>query len=174
MSVVTAQILVGGTHPNHSGIIPTQVIYLSENSRPSLIMLEEDLSLSTKKRDSFVWIPTVEFMIDDIMLMIGILVLKDEKLKIISKNYLSERNLNRIELYEDIGAKNLKELYTVNKEIIQNFKNLKVVFSIFKESTLNNKLPDLKDYNINIEVCTSKFLRFYSDWSKKIVTEGSL
>jgi len=174
MSIITAQILVGNIHPNHNGIIPSAVIYLSENSRPALILLKEDLSLSTKKRDKYVWIPTVENMIDDIMLMIGLLILKDKKLKKIEKNYLTEKNLSKIELYKDIRCEDLKELYSVNKEIIQNSKSSKVVFSVFKESTLNNKLSDLKDYNINIEICTTKFLRFYSDWSKKIIIEGSL
>ncbi len=43
MSAMTAHILIGNPHPYHGGIIPLHKIYLSENSRPVLIFIEEEL-----------------------------------------------------------------------------------------------------------------------------------
>ncbi len=174
MSTITAQVLVGRMNPNHNGINPTHLLCLSENSRPALILLDEDLSSSRKKRNRSVWIPTIEDMVNDIMLMIGALVLKDKKIVDIIKNYLKEKNLNNIELSSDFQPQDLKELYAANKEIMKNYKDLKVTLSVFDESSLENKLSTLKDYDINIEVCVSKYLRFFSDWSKKVIIDGDL
>ncbi len=174
MSVITAQILIGKTHPNHNGIDPTHVIYLSENSRPTLILLKEDLFVPTAKKGKYIWIPSIENIVDDIMLMIGLLVLEDKKLKQNINDAITEKNFNQIELLKDIGSDALKKIYVINKEVINNYKDIRVAFSVFKESTLEHKLSDLTDYNIDIEVCTTKFLKFYSNWSKKIIIEGSL
>ena len=43
MATMTAQILVGNPHPYHGGINPTHKIYLSESSRPALILIREDI-----------------------------------------------------------------------------------------------------------------------------------
>jgi len=43
MGTLTAQFLVGKTHPNHGGINPTHYLFLSENSRPVFTLLKENI-----------------------------------------------------------------------------------------------------------------------------------
>jgi len=79
MSAITAQILVGQAHPNLGGINPTHYLFLSENSRPVWILVPQNLwelesSINEKK---VTWIPTVENLLEDALLMIGIHVLKN-------------------------------------------------------------------------------------------------
>ena len=71
MATTTATILVGRAHQNHSGIIPTHLIRLTENSRPALIMQSLE-----GMEDVKIVIPTLENMVDDIYLMIAVFVLK--------------------------------------------------------------------------------------------------
>ncbi len=43
MGTHTAQILIGDSHPNHGGIIPSYALFLSENSRAVWILAELDM-----------------------------------------------------------------------------------------------------------------------------------
>ena len=96
MSTVTASILVGTAHPNHSGIGPTHQLLLTENSRPawSLYRLHAAKPLA-------VWIPTVEDMLEDGLLMVGLLVLKAADLTAAAVAFRGEYP-DRVVLYDDI------------------------------------------------------------------------
>lgn len=70
MSTTTATILIGRAHQNHGGIIPTHLIQLTENSRPSLLLQPIEGPSDVK-----VVIPTLENIVDDIYLMVTVFIL---------------------------------------------------------------------------------------------------
>ena len=78
MGIFTAQILVGHDHRNHGGIIPSHAVYWSENSRPAWILDTIDLFSDDIDKKKVCWIPKVDNMLEDAMLLIGIHVIKDE------------------------------------------------------------------------------------------------
>jgi hypothetical protein len=161
MATMTAQILIGSPHPYHGGIIPSHKIYLSENSRPALIMAKENIGEDSYEQntknafDKVTWIPTLENMLDDILLMVSFFILKD---KYISEELLKidNKKLSFLELYEDIDEKTRFDLYQSNKKVIGGYKDLKFIFSIFKGSALIAETNKIKDYKIDYELCVSK------------------
>ena len=48
MSTITAQILVGSPHPNKDGIIPSNYLFLSENSAPGWVLVRENIDNEEK------------------------------------------------------------------------------------------------------------------------------
>ena len=157
MATMTAQILIGSPHPYNGGINPTHKIYLSENSRPALILTREDIYEQDTK-DTFekvTWIPTLENMLDDILLMVSFFILKDEYiLQELSK--IDVKKLNFLEMYEEIDEETRLKLYKSNKEIIGGYKDLKFIFSIFKGSSLISAINEIKIFKIEHELCVSK------------------
>ncbi len=82
MATFTAHILVGHSHPNHGGISPSHALFLSENSRPTWILIPLGLpgSESTTGHNSITWVPTVEHMLEDALLMIAVHVLQERSI----------------------------------------------------------------------------------------------
>ena len=79
MGTYTGQILIGRGHPNHDGIIPNAQMFVSENSRPVLIMVDIPDRTGGEGRIGYVgWIPTLENPIDDALLMISVYYLARE------------------------------------------------------------------------------------------------
>ena len=155
MATMTAQILIGTSHTWHGGIIPDYRIYLSENDRPALILTSEEIySGNTVSIKKIVWIPA-ENWLDDILLMISAIVLKNEKIiELLNKNRKS--NLEYLELYKEFDLVSLNNLYAENKKIINEYKGLKVIFSIFQDSSLSLNIKRLKSYKFQYELCTSQ------------------
>ncbi len=72
MGTITAQILIGTGHPYHGGIVPTHVLWLSENSRPAWRCHPFERSPDPRERPDAgqcIWIPTVENMLEDGLLL---------------------------------------------------------------------------------------------------------
>lgn len=79
MATFTAHALVGQSHPNHAGILPTHRLYLSENSRPAWILLPEALSVrdGSAMESKVIWLSTLENMLEDGLLLIAVQALQD-------------------------------------------------------------------------------------------------
>lgn len=171
MSTVTAQILVGGAHPNDGGIIPGHVLFLGENSRPVWTLMNAMWD-PYMKQDSgqVVWIPTIDHMLEDAFVMIGVYALQDEKLV---KNF-KELNLlerDRLELYDDATEEIRMHWYELAKQIELPHK---VVITVLDGSTILYQLPCIRDYHFDVDVCTPKFSRYYSAWNDKVEIRGKL
>jgi hypothetical protein len=69
--------LIGSSHPNHGGIVPTHELHLSENSRPAWLLSP----LGGHRADAIAWIPTVEDILEDGLLMAGLLAVGDARLR---------------------------------------------------------------------------------------------
>jgi hypothetical protein len=153
MSSISAQVLVGHTHPYHGGIIPDQRIYLSENSRPALILEDERPLKAVKDSQKVIWVPTVENMLEDILLMVTVFVLKNEK--VISLMKKNKKELKSIEMDQDIDKGQRAGIYRINRQILEDREDLKIIFSIFQGSTLYAQIKRIKDYKIDYELCVS-------------------
>jgi hypothetical protein len=156
MPTMTAHILIGNSHTYHGGIIPFHRIYLSENSRPALILIDEKINWE-KPKEAFskvTWIPTIENMLEDILLMVSIFALKDnDVLQQISK--FIKKDLEYLEMYDDFKENQRQILYSLNKKRINGYNDLKVIFSIFNDSALKSEIKKLKNYKFDYELCVS-------------------
>ena len=173
MGSFTAQILIGDAHPNHGGIIPTHFLFLSENDRPAWILVNENISNQGKPKDicRIVWIPTVEDMLEDALLMAAIHVAKNPEVIVLAKSFSSRVQQDRLELYSDLNDDQRKELYRKCR-MINDFP--KLVISVFEGSTVKNQLAILEKYNMDVEVCTVGYSRISSGWREETIIEGSL
>lgn len=173
MSTFTAQILVGTKHSYDGGIINvSHILYLSENSRPAWVLSPTDVfneNGHTQKR--ITWIPTLENMLEDALVMIGLYVLKDEKLVSLANDYFDNPKQDFLELHQDIQPEGLQELYNHTRLIKSNHK---MILSVFQGSTLLRQLSVLEQFQNDIEVCKSIFTKEYSLWTNQFETYGTL
>lgn len=173
MGTFTAQILIGSSHLNHRGIIPTHKIYLSENSKPALILVSENIE-GDHVNEKTVWIPTLENTLDDAMLMISYHIIKDKQIiKKIDQTFKG-KNINYRMLYDDFTEEDRLALYELNKKIVKEYQTLTVVLSIFGDSQITDSYKHLSYYDINKTVCKSIYTRQYSDWDEKWHETGEL
>lgn len=155
MSTITSTIFIGHADQYHSGIHPTHLIMLSENSRPSfkvynIINLKHEITV----------IPTAENMMDDLLSLVSAHVIKAMPKTVSLK---LRKNKTFYEIFDDIER---NELYKLSKNILKKI-NVKVVINLLEESHLLNELDRLKDYDIDYEVTTTKLKREFSVWSQK-------
>ena len=172
MATLTAQILVGTSHQNHGGIGPTHFLFLSENSQPAWVLVPENIfSPGDDKITKVTWIPTIENMLEDALLMIAINVLKDKEITELSKKHFKRDVHGSLSLYEDIDPAALKTLYQKCRQLKNRYK---IVLTVLEGSSIRGQLKVLKNYGIDMEVCTPLYFRTYSAWKNKIITMGSL
>lgn len=173
MATYTAQILVGQKHSYDSGIINlSHSLYLSENSRPAWILSAIDDSRELKRiQQRIIWIPTLEHMLEDALVMIAMYVLKDKEILALAEQCFRSTSKEFIELYDDIAPYQLEELYQQSRQIVGSHKTM---ISVFHGSSILNQLSVLENYHNDIEVCKSVFAKEYSLWSEKYETRGEL
>ncbi len=172
MGVYTSQILVGHANRNDGGIIPSHVLYLSEDNRPAWLMEQTDLWNKTKENiNGITWIPTLENVFEDALLMIGLYILKDDQLLDAAHKYFKSDINGKVELYDDIEIENLKKLYDICRSLKYQYK---IVITIFGSSSIEGNLKVLEKYGMDVEICKPVFTRSYSEWSQKTTITGKL
>lgn len=174
MGTFTAQMLVGQSHTYDGGLINiTHSLYLSENDRPAWLITPVDIPREKRKKQSknLVWIPTLEHMLEDALVMIGLYVLKDEQLTNMANQYFRDSKSDFIELYQDISKEHLAELYKRARSIESSHK---VMLSVFQGSSILKQLPVLKQYKNEFEVCKSVYVREFSMWNQQFEVRGEL
>ena len=172
MATLTAQIIVGRGHPNDDGIIPTHQIFLSENSRPAWVLKPENtLSARMVGPRKVVWIPTLENMLEDALLMVAIHIVRDEGVVRLAKQFCADFDATRLQLYDDFNEEQRKELYLKCRKVSD---YPKLIVSTFKRSHIENQLSILREYSMDIEVCPSIYAGLSSSWSGQTYVEDSL
>jgi hypothetical protein len=158
MASITAQILIGVPDQYHDGINPTHYLFLSENDRPAWLLREENIFSLEKKidRKTIVWIPTLENMLEDALLMISIYILKDETILKKVRTIFNNKIPYRVEAYADFKKGELAKLYDKNKNILEKYGNVKIVITILKGSHIYNRLKALENYKLMVEICKSQ------------------
>lgn len=177
MGTVTCQILVGRAHQNHGGIEPTHMLTLWENDRPAWVLRnilpDGFFTEGNRNQKDIVWVPTLENMLEDAILMIGIYVIKDRTLTELAKKYFKKDLSERIELYEDIEEEKLNQLYEACREVDVNYK---LVITVLDGSSINaKKLKSLEYYpKVECEVCKPVFIREFNVWTNEYYRKGNL
>ena len=171
MATLTAQILIGESHPNKDGLLPTHYLFLSENSRPSWKLVKENYYHGVTKSPKIVWVPTIENMLEDGLLMIAIHVLKNQEIIEMANDYSVKIESKRLELYSDLDEEQRNNLYQNCREFSE---FPKLIISVFRSSSIERQLAVLEKYKMDVEVCTPIFSRLYSGWLNETRIEGSL
>lgn len=170
MSSITAQILLGHAHQNHGGIIPICQMFLSENDRPAWILQNVDVSSSGEPTERIVWIPTVEHMLEDGLLLLAVHGIKSETcIQIMGDTFVSE-GTGPLELYK-ISNEIRNKLYQQCRFLAYPHK---IVVTILEGSTVASQVNVLKDYQLDVEVCPVVYSRQYATWAGKTQEFGSL
>jgi hypothetical protein len=167
MGTFTAQLLIGRAHPYEGGIYGlTHTLYLSENGRPAWI-----LQSLKEIKEPITWIPTVDHMLEDALLMIGLYVFTDEELRKMQERYFTNKNKSYAELYEDVDSRQLEAMRERCRELTSEHK---IMISVFEGSSIHSQLPIIKNYDIDFEVCQSVFQKAYNVWNKKREERGAI
>jgi len=167
MSTITAQMLVGKAHPNHGGIHPTHSLFLSENSRPVWTLMNTNIyKVGRVKTQQYIWIPTVENMLEDALVMVGVHVIQDPRMVQMAGEF-GLLGKDSVEMYQDLDTENRKKLYEASRQI--HTRN-KIALTVFETSTIASQLPVLEQYFMDVEVCISQFRRECSSWTKKLMS----
>lgn len=170
MGTFTAQILIGLGHPYHDGIEPSHRLYLSENTRPSWILVPETLG-GGPAGNKVTWIPTLENTLEDALLMIGIHVVRDSVLVELASQFIRSQENNWVVMYEDVEPEHLELLYQHCRTLENTFK---LVVTVLRGSSIEDQLKVLADYKMDVEVCRPDFVRLYSKWLEQTRVEGEL
>jgi len=156
MATTTAIILIGRAHHNDSGINPTHLIRLTENSRPALTLQSID-----GKAEPIIIIPTIDNMVDDIYLMISVFILNELN----PGKELQTKELKS--MYEIFSEQERFGLYEETKALIDKFE-IKVVFNILDGSHLLCQIDNIKQYPNDFEITVPYVKKEYSAWSRKV------
>ncbi len=174
MSTVTAQILVGQADQNHGGISPTHCMLLSENSRPVWELVPLHIYTDTSSKETGIkigCIPTLENMLEDAMLMIGIHVLKFDEITGPASTSFKNKDPHFFVMYDDISEADRKALYNKCRALENCFK---VVVTAMEGSSIFSHLKVLKKYKMDVEVCMPSYSRHYSAWTQQTREQGTL
>jgi hypothetical protein len=151
MATLTAQILIGGAEISHHGINPTHFLFLSENDRPAWILVDQNVFQEDQSSFSKItWLPTVENMLEDALLMVAIHVLKDREMLRIAKDVNIRTDAKWVEFYSNLDENSRNRLYK-RCRTIPDFP--KLIISVLKGSTIENQLAALDNYKMDVEVC---------------------
>jgi len=157
VSSYTAQALIGESKLENGSVIPEYQLFFSEKKEERLLMKTLD---NTRE---WVWIPSRECILDDIFLMISTIIFGEKKVdhpEILSlMEYFTEKE--RFDSYEQ--TKKRSQYWTK-----------KILLNIFESSRIIDHLESIKEYNCNIELTQSRYIRSSDSHSGKINEKGSV
>lgn len=174
MGTMTAQMIIGSAHPYDGGIIPDYYMYLSENGVARWTIMEDNIKselLTSKHQPLAQWIPTIEYMLEDAFLMIGIYVIKDQELVQMVQQFYKGKVPRNASLYEDIPPKALE---LMRKRARTMGFPCKLTISVFNGSSLMQQIQVLENYSMDVEVCVPVYLREYIVWNSTQGHRGTL
>jgi hypothetical protein len=170
MAAVTALIFVGNSHPNDGGLRPSILIQLEEGDRPSFNFRKLGAGSPVP---AFKMIPTVKYMLDDLILMIAyawenvpaVVTMLDQFIEKTSSIGV------KIEMTKDLTEDQRKKLYDLLKP---NQDLPKIGICLFEGSSLKHCIKNLNQYSMECEVSESIFVRSWSGWDRKWRSIGNL
>ena len=168
---VTAQLLIGNPHPNDGGLNIIDRIDLSEHDRPALTFRNIIRPRQNPLPRRATWIPTLENMLDDALLMAAVHSFEDESVRNLFQQYNKKFDENRLEIYRDLTAEQRINLYKKCQKI-ENFP--KIILTIFQGSSIIDTIATLAHYKMECEVLTPIYSRTYSNWTNSMTSTGSL
>lgn len=173
MATFTAQILVGERHPTHDGVIPTHLLLLQENNRPAWVLLPIPGSLESRiELDPRTWITSPHRLIEDALLMVGMLILSDREL-LEEAGDLVGTSAAPVDVSAVVPPQQ-RALLDKRFRQVDTDREYKLAITVLEGSSLLVELPRLADYYMDLEVCTTTFFRARSAWDHGPNITGTL
>jgi hypothetical protein len=147
MATTTAVAVIGQSRPHTNGIDPAYILFLTESSRPALQLFK---ICGDGLRRVATWIPTVDNMIEDLVLMAGAFTGAQPELPD-TLHAMIGASLERVEMYT-LGDGHRAELYKLSKK--SPFRS-KMVLTILEESSLVRQSGRICCYQMDCELCLS-------------------
>lgn len=147
MGTITSFIFVGNAHPNDNGLLSSNYcILLREGDKPVFEFQKQDTS-----KKSFFLIPTLENMLDDLILGVLFYYFNGEKEinEKLGQAFLGNIEINSLEMY-DIPISKRKNLYDSLKSMNLSF--FKIVINNLEDSHLNYFIQNIYSYSFDYEV----------------------
>lgn len=169
MANITAQILVKDPKGFSGHFDAFSKVQLSEGGRPLWVSrrpIHPDMNMRR-----FSWIPTVENMLDDALVMLALHILEDEQLTATVQDFMQGRRYKSLLLYEDLTDQQRKILYEQCKAI--SFAE-EVMVVVFHDSSVQSCLSTLQDYQMDFQVLTPSYRRSRRVWGGGISIKGRL
>ena len=167
MATLTAQILVGNSHPNHGGITAGYQLFLSENDRPCwecFPIFPPRLGEVLKNEGHTVWIPPGPGSILECGLLMVALHCFDpmdrrpvNKELVSSAKSMSKKIMDKFVDMSILTDKQFKELYDMAKKIELNDSD-KLIVTVLAGSSITGRLEELKKHKYDFEVCFSDLI----------------
>ena len=174
MAGVTSLILIGNSNYKEGGIRAGAMVQLEEGgSRPHFnvgrVLPDWEAHIGFKVSNHFIMIPTINNMVDDVIVFIAYVLLGHKEIYGILTPYIKRFNPQsgddrldkpRVEMY-DIPLAIRNEMY----QILNRENGLpKITFCCYEQSSLLPTLSHLQDYLFECEVLKSIFIRDKSSW----------
>jgi hypothetical protein len=169
MATLTAQVLIGSSHAYEGGINPTHQLFLSENSRPAWLLVQHSAD-TNKDTQRIKWIPTLENMFEDGLLMIALYVLEAKEIQQAAKQLFNWNYNAYVEVY-DINAAGREQLYMMCRQLKQQYK---IIVSIFEGSSIGRQLDVLLEYSMEVEVCRVGYVRRFNIWNRTMESNDKI
>jgi hypothetical protein len=156
-SAYNAQILIGAHQLGHGGIIPEYQLFLTDGKENLMLMRE------LQGPGEWIWHPSKDSMLDDIFLMISTIVFGENKVDHPEKLSLMDRytEKERFDFYEKVKNNS-------------NHWNKKIFINLFDSSSIIDQLEQVREYNCDVEITKTRYLRESDSQSGKINEKGSL
>lgn len=152
MSSTTAIAAIGDDDPNDGGISVSYLLHLTENSRAILQLFRlqtnpQELRVELLAR----WTPTLENMLEDLLLLIGTAVCGDLILRAELLSHIGADDLTRLHL-DSLPDEHRREIY---RRLQKKKFSTKVVLTVLEGCTLLNQVDRLPEYDLDCELCIS-------------------
>ena len=179
MATYTGLILAGTPHPNSDGLLyhrEPRRLWLSENSRAAWCLDTPARAIRDGRRaGQTVWIPRrPSSILDDGLLMIAVVILKDKEIRSVLSNMLNCEELPaRIDLTKAISNEQHRRLIEMSRRNSIGY-FFKLIITSFHGCSMARQFPILGEYGYDVEVLAPSYTRLYSRWLNSTVIRGRL
>lgn len=159
MATVTAHALVGTADAHHGGVLPSHQLLLWENDWPLYMLIPVPM---TEGQVIVRWVPTLEHMLEDGLLLLAIHVLGSPALlELAGMSEARGRAGKTLEVYDRWDKATHAELLAACRKL-DGFP--KLVLTLLQGCFLNKQIDVLKDYRMDVEICCPVYARDSSAW----------
>lgn len=183
MATYTASLALATPHPNDDGLACTpagvRYLWISEGSRPALILQAQPIDTARYGIMEFVWIPEKPATIlADALLMITALGVMPDSLIFLRDDYVETKGIiaekktyRTLDLAENFSSEDLIELR--KKAQAESYaRGRKVICSVFLHSSILAQTSEFDNYFYDYEILIPYRTRLYNRWKKEIIRQG--
>jgi hypothetical protein len=157
MPSYAAQMLIGKKDDAGQGIVPTQLLYFSQQNPLSWTLVEEtvDQQDAAGPRERVRWTTSEDHALENGLLLLGIHLFKDGELLRLAGESLSSPDVDIFDPDQQFDEHLMAKLHARCREVSGDFT---CVLTLFVDSVLTGQTRMLNDYAMDIELCLSPVL----------------